>query len=381
MEIQVSPKELREELKVCLKAKRVPYVRSSPGMGKSAIVAALAKDAGLLLIDMRLAQCTPEDLQGFPMREGDKAKFVPFDTFPLKGEELPIMYDELTGDMLQVPNKDYDAATMAPEKALKPARYNGWLLLLDELSSANKSVQAAAYKLILDRQVGNNDLHEQVFMVACGNLITDKAVVNRMSTALQSRLIHYELKVTTKDWINWAMQNNFDYRILAYIQFAPQKLMDFNPDHTDNTYPCPRTWDMLNDLVGGIPALKPEDHLARVAGTIGRGTASEFLTFCEVQNNIPDWADIIDNTTGSAGQPKNETLKVPGESSAKFAVTSMMATRAEKVEVPLMLGYIKQFPADFQVIFCRGIISRFPNIDREDAVFQAYAMKMITDMQ
>ena len=102
------------------------------------------------------------------MREGNKAVFTPFSIFPLENDPIPQGYD-------------------------------GWMLLLDELSSANKQVQAAAYKLILDRQVGSFNLHPNCAIVAAGNKITDKAVVTQMSTALQSRLIHYELSVSVDD--------------------------------------------------------------------------------------------------------------------------------------------------------------------------------------
>jgi len=124
MDFKLKPNQLEIEIDVCTKANVVPYVVSSPGIGKSSIVAQVAKKNKLKLIDLRLSQCTPEDLQGFPMRTGDKATFTPFDIFPLEGEEVP-------------------------------EGYNGWLILLDEMSSAPKSVQAAAYKLILDRQVGS----------------------------------------------------------------------------------------------------------------------------------------------------------------------------------------------------------------------------------
>lgn len=62
---------------------------------------------------MRLAQCDPTDLLGFPTIVHDRAGYRPMETFPIEGDEVP-------------------------------AGYAGWLLFLDEFNSAPIAVQAAA---------------------------------------------------------------------------------------------------------------------------------------------------------------------------------------------------------------------------------------------
>jgi hypothetical protein len=49
-----------------IRAKLVPMIHGSPGMGKSAIVHAIAAQYNLLVIDKRLAQEEPTDLKGYP---------------------------------------------------------------------------------------------------------------------------------------------------------------------------------------------------------------------------------------------------------------------------------------------------------------------------
>ena len=74
-------------------------------------------------------------------------------------------------------------------------------------------VQAAAYKLVLDRQVGIHNLHPYCAVVAAGNLATDKAIVNSLSTAMQSRVIHLEMQVNFDQWLqNVALKQNYDKR-------------------------------------------------------------------------------------------------------------------------------------------------------------------------
>lgn len=46
----------------CIKAKKVPMIHGSPAIGKSGIVHQIAEQYNLLLIDLRLSQCDPTDL-------------------------------------------------------------------------------------------------------------------------------------------------------------------------------------------------------------------------------------------------------------------------------------------------------------------------------
>ena len=108
-----TPRQVRTFAVEILMAGLVPFIRSSPGMGKSAIVKSIAEEYGMELLDIRLSTCAPEDLTGLPMFEDGIAKFQPFDMFPLTSTPLP-------------------------------EGKNGWIIFLDEFNSASKAVQAAA---------------------------------------------------------------------------------------------------------------------------------------------------------------------------------------------------------------------------------------------
>ena len=103
--ITVSPKEAIEFVETVLRARRVPFLRGSPGIGKTDIAHTVAENYNLQLIDMRLSQCDPTDLNGFPTIINGKAHYIPMSVFPLESDPLP-------------PGKD------------------GWLIMFDELPSA-----------------------------------------------------------------------------------------------------------------------------------------------------------------------------------------------------------------------------------------------------
>jgi hypothetical protein len=332
--ITISPSEAYDEIVACISVGLTPMLASSPGLGKSSIHRQVAKDYRLKLIDFRLSQCTPEDLNGFPMREGNKAVFTPFDIFPLKGDPLP--FDEDGNEL------------------------NGWLLFFDEISSASKQVQAAAYKVILDGEVGSFELHESVAISSAGNLATDKAVTVAMSTALQSRLVHYEMVVDQSQWIDWAFKEGIDHRIISFISYMPTRLMDFRPDHIDKTFPCPRTWEFLSRLIKDEPV--SHKILARVAGTIGAGVATEFITFCKEFDRLPKVDDIISD-------PANVSL--PPEVSTKYATMSMLVEHFKEKTVKPILEYIGRFDIEMRILFMRGAVSTDPDLPIKNEAFAA----------
>lgn len=326
----MKPSDAKKAAITCVVAGLVPFIQSSPGLGKSSLTHEIAKDGKLELIDLRLSQCAPEDLQGLPMKKlvgkTERATFTPFDTFPLEGDPLP-------------PGKD------------------GWLLFLDEFNSASKSVQAAAYKLVLDRMVGNHRLHPAVAIVCAGNLQTDKAIVNQMSTAMQSRLIHIVMESDKDEWIDWATSSDIDYRVIGFIEFQPKKLHLFNPDHQELTFPCHRTWEFVSKLIKNKQDVS--DMIPLLSGAIGPGVALEFVKFCEEYTRIPKLSAII-------GDPKN--TMVPVELSTRFAVLTMLMANSTVSNIKKVVEYISRFKPEEQIIFYRGALNRDPALRDVDEV-------------
>jgi MoxR-like ATPase len=58
----MNAKELQEHIITILTAGLVPMVAGSPGTGKSEIIHQIAKHFNLYLIDLRLSQCDPTDI-------------------------------------------------------------------------------------------------------------------------------------------------------------------------------------------------------------------------------------------------------------------------------------------------------------------------------
>lgn len=332
----VGPALLQELIIECLKEKIVPMVWGSPGIGKSQIVYAIAKLFNALVIDIRLAQCDPIDLNGYPVFVDNKGRYVPMETFPVEGDELPL-----------IPGGN-------------GARYSGWIIFMDELTSAPRAVQSAAYKPILDRMVGTSRLHEKALIVAAGNYITDNAVSEDMSTALQSRMIHFNFETNLKEWLSWAYTANMDHRITAYLKSFPEALYKFSPDHNDHTYECPRTWEFTHKFIKNQANLdNTKKYLPLLAGTISLGGARNFLAYCQIYPKLPSQHML---------ETQPLLVDIPDDPSVIYALIGIMGTYVSMGNIDSLMEYIERLPLEFQAMAMQEFCLRIPSIGSNKSV-------------
>jgi len=310
-----------------IKAGLVTMLQGPPGLGKSAMMYEIAKEFNLKVIDMRLAQCDPTDLSGLiSFTKTGRATYTPMDTFPLEGDEIP-------------------------------AGYAGWLLFLDEINAAAPAVQSASYKIVLDKKVGQHNLHKKVAIVCAGNLLSDNAIVHEMSTALQSRLIHLELAVDADAWLEgYAIPNNIDHRITSWIKHQPDALHKFDPDHSDYTFPSPRTWTFCHKIINK----KPVDYnlVPLLAGTIGEGMARSFVGFCQIYKDMLTVPEII----------ANPQVPIPQEKSVLFALTGSISVYITDTNAEALMIFINRLPIEFQIICLRDMVRRNKAIIQNKAI-------------
>lgn len=334
----VTPRQAKAATIDIIESGLVPNLHSSPGMGKSSIMRSVAKHFNLHLIDHRMSTSVPEDLTGLPrFNERNRAEFVAFeDLFPIVGDTIP-------------EGKD------------------GWMIFLDEFPAALKQVQAASFKLILDKMVGQKYLHENVVISAAGNLMSDRSIVNPISTAMQSRMVHLEMRVDFTEWLeDVALAEGYDTRIIAFLSQYNGKLMDFRPDHTEKTFCCPRTWEFMQKLLRGGRPVNAE-RTAIFAGTITSGVAAEFVQFCRVYTEMIRLDHVLDKPT---------TAPLPASTDLKWATVTMLADKANAQNLDKLSDYIERFSVDFKILFYRMVFHNPALKLREHPVFRKAMIEM-----
>ncbi len=320
-----------------IRAKVVPFLHGSPAIGKSALINLLAARYNLCIIDVRLSQCDPVDLNGFAMVDQVRniAHYVPMDVFPLQSTELPI--NPKTGK-----------------------QYDGWVLFFDEMNSAPLSVQAAAYKVTLDRQVGMHKLHDKVAMVCAGNLDTDGAITNPMSTAMISRLVHLHVREDLAVWLDWAEKQKLSSLITSFLEFKPNCFYTFDPANPERVYAAPRPWEFADRLLK-IWTTVTKEKMPLLAGTVSEGVAVEFRAFCALRDNLPSLYEISQNP---------DLARVPADPGTLYAMTGALAEYAKLDNIVNLLKYIDRMPAEHQIITMKSLIRRKPELKSNGAINQ-----------
>ena len=334
--LSCTPNQAKENIIRCLKAGLVPFIQSSPGIGKSSIVRQIADAYHLELIDHRLSTSSPEDLLGLPHFENGKAVFSPFrDIFPLTDSK-------------------------------PPQGKKGWILFFDEFNSAPRSVQAACYKIVLDRQVGQYTLHPDCCIVCAGNKLDDNAITVNLSTAMQSRLIHIIMEPSLEQWLeNVAIKEHYDERVTAYLKMFPEHLMVFNPENVEHTFACPRTWEFVNKLIRNEPEID-NSYLALLSGTITNEIAISFLSFCKIKDEMITFKDVIAHP---------ETAKIPTKNEAKWGTIFHLLNHVNGNNFEEISKYIGRYPVDYKIIFYRSVYKYHPELEDHPA-FTAVKMEL-----
>lgn len=325
-----TPREVAKYVEDIARAGLVSFVKSSPGMGKSAIMKMVAEKLNLTLIDHRLSTSAPEDMTGLPQFVDGYASFAPFrELFPL--ENTPV-----------------------------PKGRDGWMVFLDELTSAPRTVMAASYKLLLDRKIGQHNLHDQVILTSAGNKLTDNAIVNKMGTALESRVVHLEMEISFKEWLeDVALKENYDERIIGFLSMHNSYLMTFDPNHEDSTFCCPRTWEFVNRLLT-ITKINPKTSIPLLAGTISSGVAAAFVQYCAISHQMIRYEDVL------AGPL---TCRLPEDIPLKWATITHLMNAVGDSRIDDVCSYISRFTPDFQALFYRALLVRKPDF-RSHAAFR-----------
>lgn len=217
-----------------------------PGVGKSWIVRDVAADLGVALVDVRLSQREPVDMRGLPVPNGDRVSW-------LVSEEWP---------------RDRDSRG---------------IIFFDELTAADRSLQAAAYEFILDRRLGAlYRVPDGWLIVAAGNRAEDRAVTTPMSSALANRFCHLSVGVRSDQWLDWAEANGIHPSVIAFLRWRPNLLFSMDGD-LQRGWPSPRSWARVSTQLWSLmgEGLRIPDDLihAMVVGLVGPAAGHEFMAF------------------------------------------------------------------------------------------------------
>lgn len=304
--MEIRPKELEEVLAFNIANRFPTMIVGQPGIGKTEIVRQAAGKAGAELIIMHPVVADPTDFKGFPFPVGDgTASFMPFGDLNglIRAKKLTVCF-------------------------------------LDDLGQAAPSVQAAAMQLVLERRINGHKVSDNVVFIAATNRKSDKAGVTGVLEPVKSRFNICHLTVSKDDWVDWAMKNGIDDRVIGYILFRPEVLSSWTPKNDIVNGPSPRTIEAA--------ARKLKNGLSRnlwlpvISGDVGEEIGREMVAFFELMDDLPSLKSITDNP---------QTAVIPTRLDIRWAVTAMLMSNTNKDNIKQITAYMKRMPMEFQVSF------------------------------
>jgi hypothetical protein len=248
---------------------RPVFIWGPPGIGKSALVREFAERVGLDCVSLLGSQLAPEDIIGVPQIANGVSHFCP-------------------------------PAQIARDKP--------YCLFLDELNACSHEVQKAFYSLIHERRIGEYELPIGSIVIGAGNRAQDSAIVKPMSSALLNRMVHVHLKVSSREWLDWAGQNGIHPLILDYIGLRPDHLWS-QPPKIEEPFSTPRSWHMLSDAITGFGDDLNDEWLATLAyGCLSSGHAGQFKAYVRQTRNRYQLNAIVKGEAAWPSHPEERDI-------------------------------------------------------------------------
>lgn len=321
--------------------KRTVLAQGHMGVGKSSILKMLAKQ--LPTHTPVYFDCTTKDL-------GDI-------TIP----KLKAL-DENGGDYVSyVPNEELGLHLGKPI-----------ILMIDEFGKANRAVQNAMLRLMLDRESGPNKLHPDSLVFATTNMGAE-GVGDMLLPHHRNRICIVRVKKTDHlRWVDWGINEGLEPTLLACAKDNPQWFQSFeevkdpennphifHPDQQRVSFVTPRSLHAASDLLKVRHALDDTTLTAGLIGLIGERTAMDLMAYVKISDQLPSLESI---------KTSPKTAKVPDSASAVCMVVYRTLSTIERDWVDAWMEYLVRMDRIAQGLFANGV--RNPKYDKQAMVMQ-----------
>lgn len=274
---------LLKTVPLVLRAGNVPNIVGEAGIGKSALVADVARQMGAQLYTTVVSLSEKGDL-AIPVPPLTAESFVKTKNYGTLAN-VQFGYSQTLVDIIKYAEKQ-------PEQPI--------IWFLDEFNRGTQAVQSELMNLVLQREINSLKLPAQVKIVIAENPDSTMAGfedsnygVTAGDAAIKDRTVRLVMRVAVDDWLEWGQQVDTNQRphvhslVQRYIQSEPQMLHP--AQHGDDLYPTPRAWQRVSD---NLFELDHVDETTRTAiqldllqGDLGQTVGIAFNSFIQEQDN------------------------------------------------------------------------------------------------
>jgi MoxR-like ATPase len=254
------------------------------------------------------------------------------------------------------------------------------ILHLDELNRAMKQVRDAAFELVWERKLGKYHLPEGWIIICSVNPPTsEKYIVHELDGAMVARFCHIRFSPEVEEWNQYAARKGLSDSVRRFVHEYPHFLGNEMLSLAHEPEPCPRTMEMLANLVEGLD----EDLVYEVAnGLLGTDAASAYMSLLnskerpipadkilndyeEVEKTVKKYANIKNN--------RADLLRVSIDD--LIIVMSKIDGNLEEKQIRNLHKFIRDIPKDLGV----GVLKLMIHSDSSDV--QEHFKQLAADKQ
>ena len=275
------------------------------------------------------------------------------------------------GDIIGIPSKveKQDAAGKATSRTDFTPPY--WfpqddqpiVLFLDELNRARPEILQTVMDLTLNRKLAGKALPEGSHVISAVN-DGDEYQLTDLDPALVSRFNIYEFRPTVEEWLNWAVGEGLDERVVNFIQDNPTWLDGDTTDYKGLEKSVDRrARKRLSDVMLKVDVIR-DIHKRIIAGIVGAGAAAAFIQSAQQRNAITG-KDLLlkyDKTMKTVERYQLHEFAILNESVFRFLENTTLNEREKKVAAENLGQYVtflrakkkREALANFTTIFDKG---------------------------
>jgi MoxR-like ATPase len=187
-------------LEVAYRARRPVLLEGATGIGKSELVASVAKKLGIGYAVLDLSLLEPPDLVGLPVIEGGRTRYATPRALPASGAGL---------------------------------------LMLEELNRAERFIQQPALQLLTARRLHEYELPEGWSCVAAINPENGEYQVTPLDPALRARFLNIRVHAERGSWLTWAGPAGVHPAVVALVRAHERAFETVSP----------RSWTYASDVL------------------------------------------------------------------------------------------------------------------------------------
>lgn len=276
-------------------------------------------------------------------------------------DHLPCYMDMTTKDLgdLMLPKmlqaNGHDICRFAPNEEFGLHLDKPVILMLDEFGKANRAVQNACLRMLLERKIGVYSLPEGSIVFGTTNLAAE-GVGDTIQPHARNRIVFVEMRKPTSDeWLEWAMNSNVEPELLAWVNETPHCLASFksvsnandnqyifHPKEIRPSFVSPRSLAAASSLIAARSGMDQQTLIAGLAGTVGVRAALDIQAFIHLADQLPSWDAIMKNPAKAP---------VPDDAAARCMLAFTAIGRVEPATIETWMEYADRLPKETQALF------------------------------